>query len=57
MRIDDIEINNAYAGSGLSVYSVTLTIISAELKKYKTHREIIEALSTLECVRHIEEMS
>lgn len=57
MRIDDIEANNAYAGSGLSVYSVTLTIISAELKKYKTHREIIEALSTLEYVRHIEEMN
>ena len=57
MRIDDIEINNAYAGSGLSVYSITLTIISAELKKYKTHREIIEALSTLEYVRHIEEMN
>ena len=57
MRIDDIEINNAYAGSGLSVYSITLTIISAELKKYKTHREIIEALSTLEYVRRIEEMN
>ena len=45
------------AGSGLSVYSITLTIISAELKKYKAHREIIEALSTLEYVRHIEEMN
>lgn len=36
LRIDDIEANQAYAGSGLSVYSVSLTICSQELKKYKT---------------------
>ena len=57
LRIDDIEANAAYAGSGLSVFSVTLTIMSAELKKYKTHREIIEALSTLDYIHHIEEMA
>lgn len=54
--IDDIELNPAYAGSGLSVYSIAITISSAELKKYKTHAEIIEALKTLEYVVHIEEM-
>lgn len=41
LRIDDIEANQAYVGSGLSVYTITFTIFSAELKKYKTHREII----------------
>lgn len=56
LTIDDIEMNNAYVGSGLSVYSVTITINSHELKKYKTHSEIIEALKTLDYVYHIEEM-
>ena len=54
--IDEIELNPAYANSGLSVYSVALSIKSAELKKYKTHKEIIEALGTLEYVNHVEEM-
>lgn len=56
LRIDDIEANLAYVGSGLSVYTITITINSAELKKYKTHKEIIEALSSLEYIYHIEEM-
>ena len=56
LRIDDIEANQAYAGSGLSVYSISLTICSQELKKYKTHVEIIEALSSLDYIYHIEEM-
>jgi len=56
LRIDDIELNTAYHGSGLSVYSVTFTIDSKELKKFKTHKEIIEALSTIDYIYHIEEM-
>lgn len=56
LTIDDIESNPAYVNSGLSVYSVAITISSAELKKYKTHKEIIEALRTLDYVYHIEEM-
>lgn len=56
MKIDDIELNPAYANSGLSVYSISISIRSQELKKYKTHREIIEALSTLDYIYHIEEM-
>ena len=36
---------------------MALTIVSSELKKYKTHREIIEALKSLEYIRHIEEMN
>ena len=54
LKIDDIELNPAYAGSGLSVYSIAISISSAQLKKYKTHAEIIEALRTLEYVYHIE---
>ncbi len=54
--IDDIELNPAYVNSGLSVYSIAVSITSGELKKYKTHEEIIEALSSLDYVYHIEEM-
>ncbi|MBE6015691.1 MAG: MgtC/SapB family protein [Lachnospiraceae bacterium] len=56
ISIDDIEVNPAYASSGLSVYSISLSINSKELKQYKTHTEIIEALASLEYVYHIEEM-
>ena len=57
LRIDDIESNPAYLNSGLSVYSISISIYSNELKKYKTHEEIIEALKSLEYVNHIEEMT
>lgn len=57
MKIDDIENNLAYQNSGLSVYSISLSIYSEELKKYKTHSEIIEALKSLEYVNYIEEMN
>lgn len=56
MSIDDIESNAAYLGSGLSVYTVMISVSSQELKKYKTHSEIIQALSTLDYIYHIEEM-
>lgn len=39
-----------------NIYSICLTIISPELKKYKTHTEIISAIQSLEYVNHIEEM-
>lgn len=57
LRIDDIEVNPAYINSGLSVYSIALTIQSGELKQYKTHTEIIEALRSIEYIHHIEEMT
>lgn len=56
LRVDDIESNPAYLNSGLSVYTVSVSIVSDELKKYKTHHEIIESLKSLEYVYHIEEM-
>lgn len=57
IRIDDIESNPAYLGSGLSVFSVSFTITSPELKQYKKHAEIIEALRSLDYVHYIEEMN
>ncbi len=56
MRIDDIESNPAYQNSGLSVYSISISISSQELKKYKTHSQIITALRSLDYIYHIEEM-
>lgn len=56
MSIDDIESNSAYLGSGLSVYTVMISVSSQELKKYKSHSQIIEALSTLDYIYHIEEL-
>lgn len=57
IRIDDIEANPAYLNSGLSVYSISLTIFGEEIKKYKRHEEIIAALRTLDYVYYIEEMN
>ena len=56
LKIDDIETNPAYVNSGLSVYSIAISITRKELKKFKTHKEIIDALATLEYVSHIEEI-
>ena len=56
LTIDDIEANPAYVGSGLSVYSVALSIHNDQLRRYKTHTEIIEALNSLEYISYIEEM-
>ena len=56
MKIDDIEMNTAYQHSGLSVYSISISISNQELKKYKTHSQIIEALRSLDYIYHIEEM-
>ena len=56
LKIDEIEQNPAYVGSGLSVYSIAISVSNEMLKKYKTHAEIIEALKTLDYIRHIEEM-
>ena len=54
--IDDIELNPAYIHSGLSVYTIALSIRSGELKQYKTHKDIIDALATIEYIYHIEEI-
>ena len=57
MRIDDIELNPAYLNSGLNVYTVAFTICSKELRKYRKHSEIIEALRSIDYIAHIEEIS
>jgi len=56
LKIDDIEQNPAYVGSGLSVYTIAISVSDQILKKYKSHAEIIEALKSLDYIYHIEEM-
>ena len=56
LEIDDIEFNPAYLHSGLSVYSISISMNNDLLKEYKTHEEIIKALNTLEYINHIEEI-
>lgn len=56
LRIDDIEANPAYVNSGISVYTVSFTVVGKELKKYKKHDEIIAALASPEYVRYVEEI-
>ena len=56
LRIDDIEANTSYINSGLSVYSVSLSILNNKLKEYKTHNDIINALKSLDYIYYIEEM-
>lgn len=57
INVDDLELNPAYYNSGLYVYTVSLTIYKKELKKFKTHDEIIQSLKTLDYVSFIEEIS
>lgn len=56
LLINDIEMNPAYLHSGLSVYAMSLTI-GDSLKTCRSHSEIIEALSSLDYVSYIEEMT
>ncbi len=56
LKIDDIEINPAYANSGLGVYTVSLTVTDKVLRK-KKHKELVKALSALDCVSYIEEIA
>lgn len=51
--IDEIEMNPAYVNSGLSVYTLSLTVNSSGETKYKTHKEIIDAFSTLDYISFI----
>lgn len=56
LRIDDIESNPAYVNSGLSVYTVSMTINERDFEKYKKHSDIVEALRSLDYINYIEEM-
>lgn len=56
LKIDDIEANPAYINSGLSVYSVSLTVRQKDRTKYSSHKEMIEAINTLDFVYYAEEI-
>ncbi|NLH63237.1 MAG: MgtC/SapB family protein [Erysipelotrichaceae bacterium] len=56
VRVDDIESNPAYLNSGISVYTISLTVLDKELKKDRNHKNTIDALQSLDYVRYIEEI-
>lgn len=53
MIIDEIEMNPAYVNSGLSVYTVSLTVNTDKDGKRMKHEEIIDAFSALEYVSFV----
>ena len=55
LHIDEIEINPAYANTGLGVYTVKVTIESEKLLKTQ-HEKIIEAVGALDSVGFVEEI-
>ena len=55
LHLDDIEINPAYATTGLGVYTVKVTISDRKLLS-RSHDEIIDALAALDSVEYVEEM-
>ena len=55
LKVDNIEVNPAYANSGLSVYTVRFTVVDKALGK-KSHSDIIEALSVLDRVYYVEKI-
>ena len=55
LKINDIEVNPAYVNSGLAVYSMNMRIVNPELKG-KNHKELIEAISSMETVVYVEEI-
>ncbi len=56
LKIDDIELNTAYMNTGLYVYTIALTIVSGNFKKFVRHDDIIAAISQLEYVNYVEEL-
>ena len=55
LKINDIEINPAYVNSGLAVYSMNMRIVNPELKS-KSHKELLDAVSSMETVVYAEEI-
>ncbi len=54
LKIDEVEFNPAYLHSQMGVYSIVLT--KTKKLKNQSHQDILEALSSLDCVSYIEEI-
>lgn len=53
-KITNVEHNEAYASSGLSVYSLTLIAPYVKGEKAKSHQEVCKIIQGLEYVNHVE---
>lgn len=57
LKVDDIELNPAYLSSGLSVYSVSVTVRGGDSEMAKrSHADIVNALRSLEYVYYAEQI-
>jgi len=56
LKIDDIELNQAYMNSGLYVYSIALSLAESAKKSKLNHKDYIDAFSVLEYVNFVEEL-
>lgn len=55
LHLDEIELNPAYATTGLGVYTLKATIVGKKLQD-SSHAAIIDALTALDCVAYVEEI-
>ncbi len=56
MTISEIEANRAYVNTDLAVYTMSIELNNKNVLIYKKHKDIIEALMTLDYVIYMEEL-
>ena len=56
MRISELEIHKAYLNTSLAVYTVSIELNNKNVLMYKKHKDIVEALMSLEYVVYAEEI-
>lgn len=56
MLITDIEVNNAYRNTKLAVYVLSIEFKNKDVLTYKKHKDLLEALKSLNYIVYIEEL-
>ncbi len=56
MTISDIEVNTAYRNTSLAVYTISIELKNKNVLTYKKHKDIIEALMSLDYIVYLEEL-
>lgn len=56
MTISDIEVNKAYINTSLAVYTISIELNNKNVLMYKKHKDIIDALMSLEYIVYLEEL-
>ncbi len=56
MRISELEIQKAYLNTSLAVYTISIELNNKDVLTYKKHKDIVEALMSLDYVSYVEEI-